>query len=466
MSRIKDVKRLEQENVYHLLLTMSVPAILGNLSNIIYYLVDRLFVGNYQGRDALGAIAAITPLNNIMTALSLFLTVGGASYLSICLGRKEEQHANQIFTNICIQAVLSSTLLSLIYFVFAEVLVTMCGAKEGTQLYELAVQFLRIICIGQIFQVVQQALAAQIRAEGAVSYSMKVFLTGGIFNILLDVVLVAGCNLGIKGAAVATVISQFTSMIVAIAYYKGKAHTITYTGLKQASVKEMATITKMGMAPALYQGLTFVTNILLNQLLRHYGDIELAAGGDIAISAMSVIATVDMITILIVMGINQAVSPIVSYNYGAGNYERVEKASKASLVLGFLIGTLTWGLMIGKPEFIFSLFSRNDTELIAYGAQAMKTMKLFACFMGVQTLASMFFSAIGKPKTAVLISLVRQLGTLVPALFILPKLYGLKGVFYAQASSDFVATVLVMAIYFYGIKKYVKVRCKDKVERK
>lgn len=455
MSRIKDVKRLEQENVYYLLLTMSLPAVLGNLSNIIYYLVDRLFVGNYQGRDALGAIAAITPLNNIMTALSLFLTVGGASYLSICLGKKEEEHANQIFTNICIQAVLSSALLSIIYFVFAEPLITLCGGKEGTQLYVLAVQFLRIICIGQIFQVVQQALAAQIRAEGAVSYSMKVFLTGGILNILLDVVLVAYCNMGIKGAAIATVISQFTSMLVAISFYKGKKHTVTYTGIRQASLHEMITITKMGMAPALYQGLTFVTNILLNRLLRHYGDLELASGGDIAISAMSVIATIDMITILIVMGVNQAVSPIVSYNYGAGNYERVKKASRASLVLGFLIGVLTWSVMIGKPEFLFSLFSRNDAELITYGSEAMKTMKLFACFIGVQTLASMFFSAIGKPKTAVIISLVRQIGTLVPALLILPRLFGLKGVFYAQAAADFAATILVMAIYFYGVRKYV-----------
>ncbi len=456
MNKEKKVERLGQRNVYHLLLTMSVPAVFGNLSNIIYYLADRLIVGNYQGRDGLGAIAAIVPLNNIMTALTLFLTVGGASYLSISLGKKEEMHADRIFTNICVQAVLTSSLLSSLYFIFARPLIILCGAKEGTVLYELAVQYLRIICIGQVFQMVQQALAAQIRAEGSVSYSMKVFLTGGIMNIVLDMVLVAGCNMGIQGAAIATVISQFISMTAAIAYYSGKKHTVSFIGIKEVRLKEMAMVTKLGAAPALYQGLAFISNILFNRLLMHYGDAELAAGGDIAISAMGVIATVDMITILVIMGINQAVSPIVSYNYGAGNYERVEKVSKASLLLGFLIGTLTWGFMMGKPEFLFSLFSRTDTELIRYGAEAMKTMKVFACFIGVQTLASMFFSAIGKPKTAVILSLIRQIGTLIPALLVFPAIFGLKGVFYAQAASDLMAVVLVLVIYAHGIRKYVR----------
>lgn len=456
MNREKKVDRLGQSNVYYLLLTMSVPAVFGNLSNIIYYLADRLIVGNYQGRDALGAIAVITPLNNIMTALTLFLTVGGASYLSISLGKKEEIHADQIFSNICVQAVLTSSLLSFLYFVFAGPLVILCGAKEGTVLYELAVRYLRIICFGQVFQMVQQALAAQIRAEGSVSYSMKVFLTGGILNILLDVVLVAGCRKGIQGAAIATVISQFASMTAAIAYYMGKKHTVSFMGIKEVRLKEMVMITKLGAAPALYQGLAFLSNIVINRLLRYYGDAELAAGGDLAISAMSVIATMDMITILVIMGINQAVSPIVSYNYGAGNYERVEKASKASLLLGFLIGTLTWGLMMGKPEFVFSIFSRTDTELTGYGAQAMKTMKVFACFIGVQTLASMFFSAIGKPKIAVVLSLIRQIGTLIPALFLFTSIFGLKGVFYAQAASDLTAAFFVLMIYIHGIKKYVR----------
>ena len=453
MTADNQTNKLGQQSIGKLLLTMSFPGILGNMSNILYNVVDRIFVGNYQGRNALGAIAAITPLTNIVTAVSLFLTVGGASYLAITLGKNDAEHADKIFTNIAIQALVSSFMVSAVYFLFAPFLVVLCGAKTDTALYELALPYLRIICIGQIFQVMQLALASAIRAEGHIKYSMTVSLIGSITNVILDAVFVAGLSMGIKGAAAATVISQLTALCMACRYYLLKKGRVRFRGLSCASIKENIIIIKLGMAPAIYQGLMFVSNILLNKSLRKYGDRYLEAGGDVAISAMGVITTIDMIIILIVMGINQAVSPIISYNYGAGNYGRVKKASLYSQLMALLIGLLVWAVMMGYPEVLFALFSGGDKELMEYGSRVIRTMKMFSFFMGVQTLSSMFYSAIGKPKIATAMSFARQLAFFVPLLLILPHFWGLEGIFYAQAVSDLCVTIVVLAIYARYLKR-------------
>ena len=343
-------------------------------------------------------------------------------------------------------------IVTLFFFIFASQLISLCGARESSALHNPAVDYLRIIAIGQFFQIMNLGLAGAIRAEGNVRYSMVVSMIGALLNIGLDALFIIVFNAGLQGAAAATALSQVVGATVSALYFTRKKSVLRWAGLKSVRFKKMLEIAGLGAAPAVFQGFGLVNNLITNNSLMIYGNNEMGAGGgDLAISALSVVNTVESIALMVVLGMNNAISTIISYNYGAKQYKRTRNAALIGQAIAFVICTVVWLLMMIVPKTLFAIFSSGDAQLAEYGAMAMRKSKMFMLFLGFQTLASMYFSAIGKPKVATFISISRNGLFLIPALLILPRLLGLNGVLYSSSVSDFCSLILVSTIYINGI---------------
>ena len=448
--------------IFPLLVSMAVPGLLGTLTTYLYRTVDQIFVGNFVGRTALGGISVLSPFNNVIIALSLFITVGGTSLLALTMGRKDYDEANKLFTNIVIQAIAMALIVSVLFFVFARPFVGVCGAKKGTQTYEYAVLYLKIVTCGQVFNMLNQGLAAIIRTEGAAKYSMFANIVGAFFNIVLDALLIIVFKMGVAGAAIATIVSQLMGAAFSAAFFLTGKSSLRWAGFAVVDVRQMLYIAKMGIAPSIFQMLSLFTNILLNKSLQYYGDLDpvysLIGGGELCISAVAIVNTVDSFIVSMTSGINQAVSPLLSYNYGAKNYSRVKKASLCSQAMSGVFAIVIWSAMMLAPEFVCSLFGKGDEALISYGAMAMKACKMFALFGGFQMLVSMYFSSIGKPQVATFVSISRHGLFLIPAMLIMPQFMGLKGVLYANSVSDGCSLIVVSFMYLHEMRRLSKLK--------
>ena len=448
--------------IFPMLVSMAVPGLLGTLTTYLYRTVDQIFVGNFVGRTALGGISVLSPFNNVIIALSLFITVGGTSLLALTMGRKDYDEANKLFTNIVIQAIAMALIVSVLFFVFARPFVGVCGAKKGTQTYEYAVLYLKIVTCGQVFNMLNQGLAAIIRTEGAAKYSMFANIVGAFFNIVLDALLIIVFKMGVAGAAIATIVSQLMGAAFSAAFFFTGKSSLSWAGFAVVDVRQMLYIAKMGIAPSIFQMLSLFTNILLNKSLQYYGDLDpvysLIGGGELCISAVAIVNTVDSFIVSMTSGINQAVSPLLSYNYGAKNYSRVKKASLCSQAMAGVFAIVIWSAMMLAPEFVCSLFGKGDEALISYGAMAMRACKMFALFGGFQMLVSMYFSSIGKPQVATFVSISRHGLFLIPAMLIMPQFMGLKGVLYANSVSDGCSLIVVSLMYLHEMRRLSKLK--------
>ena len=456
--------------IFPLLVSMAVPGLLGTLTTYLYRTVDQIFVGNFVGRTALGGISVLSPFNNVIIALSLFITVGGTSLLALTMGRKDYDEANKLFTNIVIQAIAMALIVSVLFFVFARPFVGVCGAKKGTQTYEYAVLYLKIVTCGQVFNMLNQGLAAIIRTEGAAKYSMFANIVGAFFNIVLDALLIIVFKMGVAGAAIATIVSQLMGAAFSAAFFLTGKSSLRWAGFAVVVVRQMLYIAKMGIAPSIFQMLSLFTNILLNKSLQYYGDLDpvysLIGGGELCISAVAIVNTVDSFIVSMTSGINQAVSPLISYNYGAKNYSRVRKASLCSQAMAGVFAIVIWSAMMLAPEFVCSLFGKGDEALISYGAMAMRACKMFALFGGFQMLVSMYFSSIGKPQVATFVSISRHGLFLIPAMLIIPQFMGLKGVLYANSVSDGCSLIVVSLMYLHEMRRLSKLKDGEEIPSK
>lgn len=451
MTTQQKTEMMGTEKVWKVLLIMAGPGILAQLSHTLYNLVDRFFMGQYVGNTALGAISLTSPLINIMAGLSLLITIGGAALLSMRLGKGELDSARVLFSNLMVQAVVTSFALAMIYFLFAPWIIQACGAPSTSSLYDDAVLYLRITSFGLMFQLLNAVQASVIRAEGNVNYSLIVSIVGGFINVGLDALLVVVLDMGVAGAAYATVASQVVSALVSTLYFFCGKSRMKWTGFGSLDIKLNAEVVKAGMAPAVLQMLSFFTGVLLNNSLRKYGDLS-SVSGDMAISAMSVIQTSESIFTGVVMGINQAASPITSYNYGAEKYDRVKQATVLAVLSATVFTTISWAIMMFAPQTLFAIFC-NDTSMVAYGVHAMRLNRMFAMCMGAQMLCAMFFSSIGKPRTATVMSVLKQGAFLIPCLLILPRFWGLDGVLLSTTVSDCISTILIVILYMDGLRK-------------
>lgn len=430
---------LGEENIGKLLLKYSVPAIIGMLVNAFYSVVDRIFVGKGVGPEALSGIAISFPILLIIMAFAMLVGVGATSLISIRLGQQRKEDAEQIIGNSLTLLIGISVVISLVTYLFMDGLLIQFGASPAVLPY--ARTFLQVLLWGTVFQSIGFGMNNFIRAEGNPKVAMFTMILGAVLNIILNPIFIFVFKLGVAGSALATVISQMVTSIWVLYYFLSdqsslKLH-LRNLKLDKTIVRE---IVEIGVSPFFMQIAASLVTVIFNKSLAFYG-------GDSAIAAMAVINGIVMMIFMPVFGINQGAQPIIGYNYGAGNYRRVKKTlglgilgASTVMVLGFLVTQLF-------PHGLMRLFT-DDPELIRNGVEGLKVYLVMLPIVGFQIAVVNYFQATGQPKKSLFLTLSRQLIFLIPALMIMPRFYGLTGVWMAGPVSDFISTFVTGILLF------------------
>lgn len=437
-------KQLGEEKISRLLLRFSVPAVIGMLTNALYNVIDRIFIGNSVGALGLAGITVGFPLMLIMMAFMMLVGLGGNALVSIKLGEGKKDEAERILGNSLMLLIVISLAISALGLIFLTPLLRLFGASDNVLPF--AKSFMSIILLGTFFQAVGFGMNNFIRGEGNPKTAMMTMLIGAILNTLLCPVFIFGLGMGVKGSALATVIAQGVSAFWVMRYFLSGKSSLK---LKRVNLKlDQPLVTKifaLGSAPFLLQLAASLVNAVLNKSLVHYG-------GDIAISGMGIVSSILTLIMMPIFGLNQGVQPIIGYNYGAKQYTRVKEALKAAVIAATVVTTAGFLLVQIFPGFIIRLFTKNEIELINFSTYALRGFLLFLPIIGFQIISSGYFQAVGKPKQSAFLSLSRQLVLLIPAVLLLPLFFGLHGVVIAGPVSDLGSSVLAAILILKEIK--------------
>ncbi len=426
-------KQLGEEKVSKLLLKFSVPAIIGMLVNALYNIVDRIFIGNGVGTLGIAGISIGFPIMLAIMACAMLIGLGANSLISIKLGEQNKEEAELIMGNALVLLVVISVAITAVGLIFIDPLLKAFGASNDVLPY--AKSYLQIILLGSTFLSIGFGMNNFIRAEGNPKIAMLTMLIGAVLNTILDPIFIFVFNWGMRGAALATIISQAVSAAWVLYHFLGGRSTLKIR-IKNMKL-QMSTIYKivaLGAAPFAMQMAAGLLNVVLNKSLRTYG-------GDIAISGMGVVTSISTLILMPVFGVNQGVQPIIGYNYGARKYDRVREALKLGIFGATLIVAVGYIMTRMVPVQLVSLFNK-DPELIDIGTRALKYYLMLMPIIGFQIISANYFQAIGRPKHAALLSLSRQVLILIPSILILPKFFGLNGVMYAGPVADGLSSII------------------------
>ena len=434
---MKHQEELATKPMTKLLIQYSVPAITGMLVNALYNIVDRMFIGNIpqEGSLAITGIGITMPISTIILACGMLVGIGTTANISIKLGEGRREVAERIIGNNVTLSLLISLFITMIGLGFKEPILKTFGASEQTLPY--ADQYITIILLGTVFSVLGYSLNSNIRADGKPMIAALTMIVGCIINIILDPILIFGLGWGIKGAAIATIISQFVTALWVLLYFVLQKSNLNF---KVQDLKLDFSLVKMilaiGSAPFAMQLATSLVQVISNNALKTYG-------GDLAIGAMATISSISLIFLMPIFGINQGSQPIIGYNYGAKQYSRVKEAFLISLGFGTFILAIGFIVVEFFPTAIISLFN-SDPELMSITVRGIRIYLFMLTFVSVSIIGSNFFQSIGKARLAIVLSLLRQLILLLPLIFILPRFIGLDGVWLAQPISDILAIVITL----------------------
>ena len=439
-------KELGESNVFSLLMKFSIPAMVGMVVNALYNVVDRIFVGQGVGSLAIAGITVGFPMFAIILAFGMLIGLGGAALISIRLGEQKHDDAEVILFNGVIILVSIGVVITILGLTFLDPLLKLFGASKDVLPY--AKDYMRIIIWGSMFQFVGFGLNHYIRAEGNPKIAMYSMLIGALLNTALDPLFIFVFDMGVKGAAIATIISQAVSAIWVLSYFIYGKSSLKFRRknfrIQKAIVSKILII---GSAPFAMQIASSFLNIILNNSLKYYG-------GDIAISAMGVIMSVSMLVMMPIFGINQGVQPIIGYNYGAHNYDRVKEALKLAILFATIIVSVGFVIIQLFSTQLIQLFNKEDIALVEVGSKGLRTYMFMLPIIGFQIISANYFQATGKPKHAMFLSLSRQVLLLIPAILILPRLFdlGLRGLWLAGPVADVGASLLTGILLFRELK--------------
>ena len=431
-----NIKRLGEESVGKLLWSFSIPAIIGMIVNAIYNIVDRIFVGQAVGDKALAALSFAFPFMTAIMAMAMLVGLGGTSLVAISLGEGNKEKAQKILANVCFFAGILEVIVSVLGYIFLKPLLHIFGTPDGI-IMDYAVQYMKVILLGSVFQGIGFSLNAIIRSDGSPKMAMISMLAGAITNIVFDWLLTFVIRWGVIGAAVATILGQLATMIWVLYYFTKRSNIRLNFHNFKPDFSLMARVSFIGLSPALVQLAMACVVILYNHLFMKYSS-------DVAVSAFSVYNSALTLITMPIFGINQGVQPIVGYTYGARKFKRVKKAMLYGAFAATFICVLGSVLIHLFPEQIVKTFN-SSPELIRLGCQALKTSSLALPVVGIQIIFSNYFQYVNRPKVATFMGLSRQCLFLIPSLFVLPRFFELEGVFYAQPVSDLLsATIAVL----------------------
>lgn len=431
---MKNSNLLGEEKVSKLLIKFSVPAVVGMLVNAMYNLVDRIFIGNAVGSLGIAGTTISFPIMLMTISFIMLIGIGATSLISIRLGEQKKEEAELIMGNAMVLLIVLSVLLSGIGLLFINPLLNYFGASANALPY--AREYLRVILWGTVFQSIGFGMNSFIRAEGNPKIAMLTMLLGAVLNTILDPIFLFIFDLGVAGAAYATILSQAISAAWVLYYFLGGKSTLK---LRSKNLKlhlpTVGRIIALGASPFAMQLATSVLNIIMNKNLSIYG-------GDVAVSGMGVVMSIITLIIMPVFGINQGVQPIIGYNYGAKKFDRVREALKLGILAGTTIVCLGFLVTMLIPRELVAIFNRQDRDLINFGSHALRITLIFLPIVGFQIVSASYFQATGKPKQAALLSLSRQVLIMIPALLILPKFFALNGVLMAAPLADLLSSVI------------------------
>ena len=440
---------LGTESIGKLLLKYSVPAIIGMMVNALYNVVDRIFIGNMPGVGpmAITGLGVAMPVMSVITAFGTLVGVGSTTNISIKLGQGKRNEAERIIGNAISLAVIIGATLTILGTVFLDKMLILFGASDSTISY--AEAYMSFILVGATFSIMSMMFSNLIRGDGNPRLSATIMIIGCAMNIVLDALFIFKFNMGIKGAAFATVISQITSSVIGLLYYlRGKSN----LSLKKKNLKLnksiIGAIFAIGCAPFAMQLTNSVVQLIFNTSLKTYG-------GDLSIGAMATISSISMIFVMPAFGFVQGMQPIVGFNYGAKKYDRAKKALKISLIsasIVFLLGSLVIQL---APQALVVMFNK-DPELMNITIIGLRKYALAMPIVGISIVGSNFIQSIGKAKMAMVLGLLRQVIILIPMVLILPNFFGLNGVWFAQPTADTVSAVITGIVLVRELRKNFK----------
>ena len=427
-------QRLGTESVPALLLQFSVPAIVGMMAQALYNVIDRAFVGHALGPPGIAGITVCFPFMLMLLAFAMLIGFGAAALVSIYLGEGKRGAAEDVLGNAAVLLLIVSASLTGLGLAMLDPLLHTFGASSTILPY--ARDYLYIIVLGTVFQVGGFGLNAVIRGEGNPRTAMLTLLIGVVLNLILAPVFIFGLGWGMRGAGLATVISQAVSAVWVVAYFARGRSLLRLRwwnlGLQIPTARKILVI---GSPPFAMQMAATVMNSLLNHQLRLHG-------GDIAISIMGVVYVVAMMVAMPIFGVNQGAQPIIGYNYGAGKYDRVRKALLTAILAATAIAAFGFLVAMLLPGQVMRLFNRSDEALVQLGSRAMRVSLMMMPLIGFQIVSASYFQAVGKPKQAMFLMLSRQLLLLIPAVLILPLFFRLNGVWAALPAADFGSSVM------------------------
>ena len=441
-------KRMGTEGIGKLMVSMAIPAVIAQIINILYSIVDRIYIGHIEGvgMDALTGVGVTFPIITLISAFSAFVGAGGAPLASIWLGKGDRKRAETILGNGVTMLVFFTVILMAFFYGFQRPLLYMFGASDATIGY--ASDYISIYLVGTIFVEFALGLNAFIISQGRSRTAMAAVLIGAAANIILDPIFIFVFQMGVKGAARATVISQALSALWTVGFLVGKRSSLT---IKKEALKPdfsvIGRVMALGVSPFIMRATESLISIVLNSGLQRYG-------GDIYVGSLTIMQSVMQMYTAPLGGFTQGVQPIISYNFGAGNFDRVKKLYRSMIGICFLLSAGATALVIVFPEFFAGMFT-NDPGLVELVGEM---MPIFMCGMlvfGLQQGIQPVFLALGQAKLSLFIAVFRKVVLLVPLALILPLKFGVMGIYYAEPVSDFISAATATTLFLVNIKKIV-----------
>lgn len=444
---------LGYEKISKLMLKFSIPTIISLVVNSLYNIVDQIFIGRGVGYLGNGATNVVFPITVLAMGFAFMIGDGGAAYLSLKLGQQKKDEAAKGVANSIIIGLIVSIIMFLGGLIFLPQLLDLFGCTDG--LREYAIGYGRIIVIGLPFFILGSVLNGMIRADGSPKYAMISMVTGAILNIILDPIFIFLLNMGVEGAALATIISQFVTFSLNIIYIKKfKSIKVTRSTFK-FELKTVLKVLSLGVSSFITQ-LSFVLLISVqNNLLGKYGELS-KFGADIPITVLGIVMKINQILTSIILGVAVGSQPIVGYNYGAGKTDRVKKTIKTVLSCTLTVSTIAFILFQTIPDKLIAIFGKGDSNYIEFACLTFRTYLLCCICSGIQIPSGIFFQAIGKSMKSAILSLSRQILLLIPGMIIFSSIWGLMGVLYAGPVADTVAFVLSSTLLFFEMKNMGK----------
>lgn len=450
-------QRLGTLPIPKLMLSLAIPSVIAQIINVLYNIVDRIYIGHMAdvGDIALTGVGVTFPIIMLISAFSYFVGSGGAPLASIQLGRQNKEKAEQILGNGTSLLILFSIVLTLFFFFFKTPLLYLFGASNSTIIY--ANDYLDVYLLGTIFVQLSLGLNLFISSQGQAKTAMLSVLIGAVINIVLDPIFIFGFHMGVRGAATATVISQAFSAIWVVSFLSSKRSVIRirlrYLKPDFEIVKHIASL---GISPFIMQSTESLINIVLNHSLQLYG-------GDIYVGSMTIIQSVMQLIVVPIQGFTQGVQPIISYNFGASQFERVKKTFFYTVITTFLLTTLSCILTTKFPTFFARFFTDKESLIFIVGEVMpifMSGIFMFGIQMGCQTA----FMGLGQAKISLFLALLRKVILLVPLAILLPLIYGtVTSIYYAEPISDILSATIAGILFFVTRKKILSPQALERI---